>query len=117
MLPLWSNGVVMGGKIPCSFMGTTSITRRLPGLPERCRRPAQGVEFRLMHGEWMYCRVIVLAALSCAAVTAQTAAVEFNRDIRPILSDKCYTCHGPDESKRKSKLRLDTETGAKSDLG
>ena len=39
--------------------------------------------------------------------------VEFNRDIRPILSDKCYTCHGPDSSKRFSKLRFDTESGAK----
>jgi Protein of unknown function (DUF1553)/Protein of unknown function (DUF1549)/Concanavalin A-like lectin/glucanases superfamily/Planctomycete cytochrome C len=44
-------------------------------------------------------------------------AVEFNRDIRPILSDKCYTCHGPDNSKRLSKLRFDTEAGAKQDLG
>src|SRR5689334_7387543 len=40
------------------------------------------------------------------------AAVDFNRDIRPILSDKCYTCHGPDQSKRMSKLRLDSEAGA-----
>src|SRR5262245_54856651 len=44
--------------------------------------------------------------LACSAAVAQTATVEFNRDIRPILSDRCYTCHGPDESKRKSKLRL-----------
>ena len=45
------------------------------------------------------------------------APVEFNRDIRPILSDKCYTCHGPDKGNRKTKLRFDTEAGAKADLG
>src|SRR5215471_1528020 len=43
--------------------------------------------------------------------------VEFNRDIRPIFSDRCYACHGPDQASRKSKLRLDTESGAKADLG
>src|SRR6266446_1072045 len=45
------------------------------------------------------------------------ATVEFNRDIRPILSDKCYTCHGPDKGNRKSQLRFDNEAGAKADLG
>jgi hypothetical protein len=45
------------------------------------------------------------------------ATVEFNRDIRPIFSDKCYTCHGPDKTKRTSKLRFDTESGAMADLG
>src|SRR5258705_5870053 len=55
-----------------------------------------------------------LALVVCAVAAAQTPTVEFNRDIRPIFSDRCYTCHGPDESKRKSKLRLDIEAVAKS---
>src|SRR5271170_5253790 len=66
-----------------------------------------------------------LAAFACSLVFAARAAspepdanqtVEFNRDIRPILSDKCFTCHGPDAANRKTKLRFDLESAAKAEL-
>ncbi len=42
--------------------------------------------------------------------------VSYNRDIRPVLSDKCFACHGPDANKRKAGLRLDQQIGAYSEL-
>jgi hypothetical protein len=56
---------------------------------------------------------VCLAALTYApALQAQPARkVEFNRDVRPILADHCFTCHGPAKSTRKAGLRLDTQDG------
>ncbi len=45
-------------------------------------------------------------------VLANGELVSYNFHIRPILSDKCFACHGPDANKRESELRLDTEEGA-----
>src|SRR5207245_422617 len=43
---------------------------------------------------------------------AAVVKVDYNRDVRPILSNHCYACHGPDEGQRQAKLRLDRKEDA-----
>jgi len=49
----------------------------------------------------------VLVIVSCGRLSVADDQVSFNRDVRPILSDKCFFCHGPDAAKREAELRLD----------
>ncbi len=63
---------------------------------------------------------LLLLTLTTGFVFGQSPASEkisFNRDIRPILSDKCFQCHGPDESAREIDLRFDIQESAFADLG
>jgi hypothetical protein len=57
--------------------------------------------------------VLSLLLLTAAGQTVQAAdELDFDRDIRPILSDKCFFCHGPDQSHREADLRLDQRDAA-----
>lgn len=53
---------------------------------------------------------------AATTLTAETGRIDFNFQIRPLLSDRCFKCHGPDERARKQKLRLDLGEGLFKDL-
>src|SRR5256885_16016210 len=57
---------------------------------------------------------LLTAAQFCAGASKEKLVpkIECNRDVRAILSDNCFACHGPDENKRKAKLRFDIKEEA-----
>ena len=57
-------------------------------------------------------RISPLLAALLATLPAFGAKVDYNEDVRPILSENCFYCHGPDGNKRKAKLRLDVRDAA-----
>ncbi|MBI1841605.1 MAG: DUF1553 domain-containing protein [Verrucomicrobia bacterium] len=59
-------------------------------------------------GRWVSFLIGVLLARVCAGAATSPAPIDFNRDVRPILSENCFACHGPDKDKRKAGLRLDS---------
>lgn len=56
--------------------------------------------------------VFALAAVVGVPAFAEQPAIEFNRDVRPLFSDRCFKCHGPDSGSREAELRLDRRESA-----
>jgi mono/diheme cytochrome c family protein len=75
---------------------------------------------RLESTHWPFaglCILVSTTSLLVASIKPPSAkTIDFNRDIRPILSENCYTCHGPDSEKRKAGLRLDKKEAALAEL-
>ena len=57
-------------------------------------------------------RFFALVLITSACAAAAPEKLEFNRDIRPILSENCFYCHGQDPAKREAGLRLDDRSAA-----
>ncbi len=55
------------------------------------------------------CLTVLVSAFAQSAGAEE--AVDFNRDVRPILSERCFQCHGPDQNSREADLRLDEKAG------
>ena len=62
-------------------------------------------------------RTLAIIFTAIAVPALASAEIDFNRDIRPILSDRCFKCHGPDAGNQKSEFRLDSRANAMKDLG
>ena len=61
--------------------------------------------------------VVLTPALMDGVALQAAAPVRFNRDVRPILADNCFKCHGPDSVSREADLRLDLQSGLRGESG
>ena len=79
------------------------------------------MEFHFFRVRWWQCLtlsfLILGGVISQNPPTVASESVSFNTDVLPILSDKCFHCHGPDATNQDSEFRLDTREHAIADLG
>src|SRR5690349_12823130 len=65
-----------------------------------------------MRGDCVTSKLWLVFAMACGASVDAADRVRFNEQIRPLLSDRCMACHGPDEKRREADLRLDLREAA-----
>ncbi len=96
------------------MLESTEFQPILPREDQLKSRIRLGVSLAVAH---LVFYLFPLWPISAAPVGLSSEAVEFSRDIRPIFSDNCFTCHGPDVKMRQANLRLDAPIGPFEDRG
>src|SRR5262245_61928172 len=92
------------------FLGAAAVAA--VGARMRWRKGVQLSLAPVLRAWLVFCSIAVAAPWPCPAASSSGTPIDFDRDIRPILSDNCYACHGPDKDKRKAGLRLDVKADA-----
>src|SRR4051812_43310487 len=87
--------------------------KRLTKSPRRLSFPMPRFHFAVQR--ILLIALALLPFIPLAADEAVPDKIEFNRDMRPILSDTCFKCHGFDPKHREAKRRIDTREGALED--
>ncbi len=105
----------LGARVESALSHLGSETPELHWWSRRFRLRSSSGSGLFRHAPGFFPVLVCLAALAWTAHAAPK--VDFNKDVRSILSDRCFSCHGPDEANRKAGLRLDIEDGAKKPRG
>src|SRR6478735_2465355 len=102
-----SDGLPVGAASACSLRRTA-----VPLNPTLPKRQPHAMKVANTRRALACLATITCACLGLRSTHAADTAIQYNRDVRPILFENCFSCHGPDSASRQAELRLDKREAA-----